>query len=314
MRDKNLTTITLNPCIDKTVTVEDFKPGALNRITSVRFDFSGKGINLSTGFKALGGQTAASGFMYADDAERYRQELLKKEIGYHFVEVNGRTRENVKVFDTKTAEITEINESGGYIEKADIDKLIQQVKSLAKTTWAMAFSGSLPPGVPADVYAKLATLAKSGGALTVLDCDGEALKLGLKTAPEIIKPNRFELEQLCGGTLSSEAEIARVASQLIETYGVRYAAVTLGAEGAMLVTPKGAYSALPLKLNVRSATGAGDSFVAGMLTALRLGLKETELLRWGMAAAGDAVTREGTQLCTNEGTQALLGKVNIKPL
>ena len=111
-----LMTITLNPCIDKTVTLDGFRLGGLNRITSARYDLSGKGINLSSAFRALGGRTTASGILFTGDEKVYKEKLENEDIAYDFVEVSGNTRENLKVRDTKSGEITEINEPGQLIE------------------------------------------------------------------------------------------------------------------------------------------------------------------------------------------------------
>ncbi len=314
MRKDILVTVTLNPCIDKTVTVDGFVTGGLNRIIASRYDLSGKGINLSKAYRALGGQTTASGLMPAGDAETYYRALTQQGIGHDFTEISGKVRENLKVCDARTSAITEINEPGCTPTEADLQSLLGKIETQAKTSWAMAFSGSIPPGCPADIYQRLVSAAKAGGALTVLDCDGEPMRLGMKAEPEIIKPNLFELEQIAGKSLATQAEIADAARGIIRTHGVRYAAVTLGENGAMLVTKEAAYFAKPLDLDVRSATGAGDTFVAGFLTALRMGSDVPDMLRWGMAAAGDAVTREGTQVCTKTGTEALLESVRIEAI
>ena len=314
MNNNRLITVTLNPCIDKTVTVDALKAGGLNRITSVRYDLSGKGINLSSGYRALGGETTATGLMYTGDVAAYMAELGQRGIQHDFIMLEGRTRENLKIRDAETETITEVNEPGYPASTSDIESLIQKINNLSKTAWAVAFSGSIPPGSPKDIYETLVLTAKENGALTVLDCDGEMLKAGLKAAPDIIKPNWFELEQIVGTPLETNESIADATKKLIASCGVRYAAVTLGADGAMLISEKAAYLAHPMKLAVQSATGAGDTFAAGMLTALRMGLNEKEILRWGMAAAGDAVTRAGTQVCTLSGTKALIDKIVIEEM
>ncbi|MEX1307337.1 MAG: 1-phosphofructokinase family hexose kinase [Eubacteriales bacterium] len=312
MRDNPLVTVTLNPSIDKTVTVDELITGGLNRIISVRYDFSGKGINLSKAYHALGGETKASGLMHSDDAEAFIRELEQKGITHDFVELDGRTRENLKAFDAKTSMITEINESGNTVGSVEIERITEKTGDLTKTAWAASFSGSIPPGCPEDIYEKLVRIAKENGAVTLLDCDGAMLKSGLCAEPDIIKPNLFELSQILGTALETKKDMIDAARGLIETYSIRFVAVTLGADGAMLVTESMAYVALPLVLNVQSATGAGDTFAAGLLWALKQGLDAPDMLRWGMAAASDAVTRPGTQVCTLAGTEQWIDKVVIE--
>jgi 6-phosphofructokinase 2 len=175
-------------------------------------------------------------------------------------------------------------------------------------------SGSLPSGVPDDFYARVARIAKGLGAKMVLDTSGPALKHALDEGVYLVKPNLGELRGLLGGSLADETARAAAACGLVQTGAAELVALSLGDEGALLATSAEAYRALPLKVELASAVGAGDSFLGGMVWALAEGKPAIEAFGYGVAAATAAVLNEGTELCHADDVHRLYAQVRIEPI
>lgn len=308
-----LLTVTLNPCIDKMVRIPGFVYGGLNRIESVKIDPAGKGTNLSAVYAALGGDTICTGFNYIGNRDVIEDFLKKEGIKYDFVMVPGLVRTNTKVFDTEKKTVTELNEKGAAVDDDAIDALIEKITKLAEHADYIALGGSVPQGVNTDIYKLILESVNKLDIITILDADGELLREGLKAKPNILKPNEFELETYLGRKLNTPMEMAQGAMELIQK-GAFIVAVTMGGDGAVIVTKEGAWYALPMDVDVKGTAGAGDSFLGGAITAHSKGLSPLEMLRWGVAAASDSVNREGTELCRADGFEAFKPNVEIQKL
>ncbi|MBM7581703.1 1-phosphofructokinase [Caldicoprobacter guelmensis] len=306
-----ITTVTLNPCIDRMVTVEKFIYGGLNRIIDSRVDAAGKGINVAVALHQLGEKAFCIGFNYTERGRMIRDFLDSSGIPYDFVEVEGEVRVNLKVFDLSQGVVTEINESGYPVLLEHIEKLKDKIDMYAPKSSMMVFSGSVPRGVMTSIYRELIEQAKRYGVLCVLDAEGELLLEGIKAQPYLIKPNLYELEKATGKTLTTYGEIVRAAKVFLEK-GVRIVGVSMGSQGAMIIDEKEAYYAHPVPVEVKGTAGAGDSMVAGFCIAIKEGAGLKDMLRYGVAAATASVVREGTLLCTREGFESMLPRVEIE--
>lgn len=306
-----ITTVTLNPCIDRMVTVEKFIYGGLNRIINSRMDAAGKGINVAVALHQLGEKAFCTGFNYTERGYMIRNFLDSAGIPCDFVEVEGEVRINLKVFDLSQSVVTEINESGYPVSPEHIESLKDKIDAYAPKSSMMVFSGSVPRGVPVSIYRELIERVNRYGVLCVLDAEGELLLEGIKAQPYLIKPNLFELEKATGKTLTTYGEIVRAARFFIEK-GVRIVGVSMGNQGAMIIDEKEAYYAHPVVVEVKGTAGAGDSMVAGFCIAIKEGASLNDMLRYGVAAATASVMREGTLLCTREGFETMLPRVEIE--
>lgn len=306
-----ITTVTLNPCIDRMVTVEKFIYGGLNRIISSREDAAGKGINVAVALHQLGQKAFCIGFNYTERGYMISKLLDDLTIPYDFVEVEGAVRVNLKVFDLSQSVVTEINEGGHPVSLEHIQRLKGKVEVYAPASSMMVFSGSVPAGVPSYIYRELIERAKRHGTLCVLDAEGQLLLEGIKAQPYLIKPNLYELERATGKTLTTPSEIVRAARLFIEK-GVRIVGVSMGSGGAMIIDENEAYYAHPIPVEVKGTAGAGDSMVAGFCLAIEEGAGLKDMLRYGVAAATASVIREGTLLCTREGFEAMLPRVVVE--
>jgi len=308
-----LVTVTLNPCIDRLAEVPSFTYGGMNRVTSSRSDAAGKGINVAVAYGHLGGESLCTGFHYETGSELITDLLDAEGIPYDFTRVPGTVRTNFKIHDHATGQTTEINESGCPVGEEAIAALTRKIGSLANEADTMVFSGSVPPGVPADIYRTLIGIARKAGTRCVLDAQGQLLRTGIEAGPVLIKPNLYELESTFGLKINDTAEIVTAARRIMEK-GVSMVAVTLGSAGAAIVNRDEAWYAPAIPVEIGGLCGAGDSAVAGFCRALDEALSLADILRYGVAAATASVTLPGTLLCTREDFDRYLEQAVIEPL
>ncbi|MDR2514424.1 MAG: 1-phosphofructokinase family hexose kinase [Christensenellaceae bacterium] len=306
-----ITGVCLNPCIDKTVKIERFEYGGLNRILSSRIDGGGKGIHIALGAQKLGMRGLAIGFIYESNRHLLTDRLDTADVEYRFVGAPGEIRTNLKIFDEEKSTITEINEPGPRVSEEMLFSMRELTRAAAKESRAVVFTGSLPPGAPEDYYQTLMKDAR--GVFRVLDAEGEKLKKGLLAKPDLIKPNAYELESLTGKKLSSLDDL-RLAAVHSTGMGAGLCCVTMGAGGALLTDGKRCFYAPRVEVPVLSTVGAGDSVVCGLLYALLGGADLGEALRAGVAAGTAAVMSEGTQLFERQGFEDMLKRVQIQEL
>lgn len=308
----SIITVTLNPCIDRTITItKPIEIGGTHRVEKRREEVSGKGLNVSYLLKNWNVDTKCVGFDFKGSDYIVKKTLNELEIPSDLLAVDGQIRCNIKVFDDAQRTMTEFNEKGFPINEKDYEQFISQMEELIKGMEEddiLVLTGSVPPGVPVEVYKVIIQKAKECGVKTVLDASGELIKVGVEAIPFAMKPNKEELETLLGYKPETVEEIAKACKMLLDK-GVEYICVTLGEKGAILACNEGIYKAEPLKLDVKGIQGAGDSVVAGMCTAICEGKDAETILRYAMAAAGGSLLLEGTQMCRLEDFHRLLPQV-----
>lgn len=287
-----ITTVTFNPAVDKTAQVARLLGGGLNRLSNVRQDAGGKGINVSKTLKAIGKNSRAAGFIGGSAGAFIKNRLDELGIDSDFVEVDGDTRTNLKVLDADMT-LTELNEAGPQCTQEDLEKL---EAGLFEENGILVLSGNVGPGVPAGIYQDLCIKAHETGMQVILDADGVLFKEGIKAAPDVIKPNRYELAQYFG--LPEEAldrpTMICLARELISR-GTRLVVISMGIEGSLFVTQDRALAAPALKIPFQSAVGAGDAMVAGLAYSLDEGLDLEQTAELAIALSAGACMTEGTQ-------------------
>ncbi len=306
-----IVTVTMNPAIDKTVDVEALERGGLNRISHVELDAGGKGINVSKTISQLGGKSIATGFIAGNSGKIILNVMNEWKIENDFIEVEGETRTNTKVFE-KTGELTELNELGPTVKEKDVELLLEKLDGYAGEDTLFVLAGSVPQGVEKDVYGRIIELVHKKGAKVLLDADGELFIKALEAKPDMIKPNRVELEQYAGlDYIASEQEIQLIAEGLMKK-GIETIAVSMGKNGAIFVTD--GYKARCPGLNVKahSTVGAGDAMVAALSYSFDQGLSLEETIKMCMAVSAGAVTTIGTKPPTRELVDSLIGQVEIE--
>lgn len=306
-------TVTLNPAIDKTIDVTKFLHGGLNRIQRVEYDAGGKGINVSKTIRELGGDSIATGFLAGNNGKTIRSVLEQSGIYCDFVEAEGETRTNTKVVEPDGT-LTELNEPGPKITEKDLHLLKDKLLKYADQENIFVFSGSIPKGVPKDIYRELIELVKGQGAKVLLDADGEVFREAVKAKPDFIKPNHVELAEYCG--LNQNAGISElvVAAKQLQAGGVKNLAVSMGKEGALFLLDDCKVQCPGLKMKAHSAVGAGDAMVAAMAYAQDKQLGKEETVKLCMAVSAGAVTTIGTKPPSREVVSDLIGQVVINKI
>jgi 1-phosphofructokinase len=303
-----LITVNLNPCVDRTLWIKSFTRGGMNRVTGLRDDVAGKGINVSAALKALGIGSVCMGINYRDNGRAVDEWLDREGIPHDFVYAEGAVRTNIKLTEEDAGIMTEINQPGNFVPESLVNEMI--VKIAANKPDMLVLSGSRPKGVGADIYKKISDACGCG---VLLDAEGEALTLGMaaKKPPLVIKPNLFELETAFGVKLPSVKDIAEFCAGIVKK-GIKRVCVSMGKDGALLIGNEGAYFSPAVDIEAKGVQGAGDSMVAGIVYALTKGLPPEEILKSAMAAAAASVSREGTLMCTKEGFEEMYKRVTVE--
>ncbi len=275
----------------------EFKTGELNRVDGGNIRYSGKGINVSRRLKSLGTDSLILTFSFGEDGERMEKILREEGLSLWAVKTEGKLRRNTAILDGN-GNATEINEKGSPVFEDKIKELVAILKSELNCPdqKVLIISGSLPTDVDASVYRRICTIGRNSGALVVLDCDGEALKRGLEATPDLIKPNRRELEELTGADLSAHGEDVRIDAvrACLEFFRNEDTAVlcTLDVDGAVYAGPDGSFMCDAVKGNIKSFKGAGDSFLASFIRELIVKDGDCELAMMKAAAETTAYLSE----------------------
>lgn len=290
-------TVTLNPCIDKTVELSSFEIGKTNRTSKSRGDVGGKGINVSKLLFSFGIESVATGILAGEQGLHIERYLSELGIATDFVYAkSGETRTNLKILDTASQTMTEINEQGFPAGEAYVE-FRKKLAELLPCCDLLVLSGSVPQDIGESAYAELITLAKEYDVRTILDADGELLRRGVKAAPFAIKPNRAEFEVLVGKPLSTIDEIITEAKAINST-GVELVVVSLGEEGAIFVRDSLVIKTTPFHIEAKSAAAAGDSMVGALIYALEQELTLIQTAQYMTAAGTITAAKDGTQVAT----------------
>ncbi|MFW6251736.1 MAG: 1-phosphofructokinase [Halanaerobium sp.] len=306
-------TLTLNPALDKTIIVENFRLNQLNRIKKVHKDAGGKGINVSKMLKNMGESSTAAGFLGGAAGDYIKKELEKFEIETEFVKTAEETRTNTKMVDPVNNTFTDLNESGAHISAANIEELKRSLFADLKKGDILVLAGSVPTGVADDIYFQLISSAKESGVKTILDADGPLFREGIKAAPTLIKPNEHELSLHFKQEFRDLKTMIRKAAGLLDT-GIEMIMLSLGKEGAVFITAAEKYKIEPLKLNVKSTVGAGDAMVAGLAYALENELNLKEMLKTAAAASSATLIKDGTEMGSLKDLQKFKKEIKLKKI
>ncbi|MBR4289738.1 MAG: 1-phosphofructokinase [Oscillospiraceae bacterium] len=304
-------TLTLNPAMDKTVVIENFTAGSVNRIQSLRVDVGGKGINVSKCLKSLGCSSTAAAFWGGAAGQRGIDFLCENGIGSLAVLAAEDTRTNLKIIDPVRHENTDINEPGPTITEENLAELVGKLDGAITAGDILILSGSIPKGCKSTIYRDLILRYQQKGAKVYLDADGENFRHGITAAPALIKPNIDELNRHLGTELKEISEIAGAARAFLEQ-GIAEVVVSLGADGALLVKKDVCLKADGLQVPVRSTVGAGDSMVAALAFGAQQGLTDKQRLKLAIAISAASVMCSGTQAPEAEQIEKLYHQVTIR--
>lgn len=306
-----IVTITFNPTVDKSTSVPALAPEKKLRCSEPVFHPGGGGINIARAIKKLGGEALAI-YPAGGHTGKFLEELLTEEgIKQKVIEVGAHTRENLVVVEEATNDQYRFGMPGSAITAEEMQRCIAAIKEIEGMEYLVA-SGSLPPGVPVDIFAQLAALAHEKGARFIADTSGDALKAAVNEGVFLVKPNIAELSSLVNREEIHLERVDDVAREIIAKGSCEMVAVSLGPSGAVLVTAEEVIMVTPPLVRKLSTVGAGDSMVAGLVLALSEGKSRTEVLCMGVAAGTAATMNAGTELCRLEDVQKLLPKLRVE--
>jgi 6-phosphofructokinase 2 len=305
-----IATVTLNPCLDRTITVHRLVVDETNRWTGTHLYAGGKGIDVSRAIHEMDGITTAYGFVGGPDG-RILEILLDEEgLPFSFTPIMQETRTNFIITDTTTSQQTRINAPGPRISKKELERFIGKLRRIYPSPDLMVFGGSVPPGVPVNIYHDLVMEANGFGIRSILDSEGQWLEEGIKAKPYLVKPNVREAEELLKTELSTEKAIINGALGLVEM-GIEVAVVSRGTDGIVAATKEKIIKAVPPPVKVRSAVGAGDCAIAGLALKLAYGEPLIEACQLAVAMGTAAVLTPGTELCHRTDVEKMLPQIKV---
>jgi 6-phosphofructokinase 2 len=304
----SIITITFSPCIDKSTSVPALIPEKKLICAAPKLEPGGGGINIARAIKKLGGEATAI-FPSGGYTGKYFNYLLEKEnIDAVIIETCNETRENIIVVDEATNNQYRFGMPGTELTEREWKKCLHAVEEISDVEFIIA-SGSLPPGVPVNIYALLAKIAKSKKAKFIVDTSGAALNHAAKEGVYMLKPNLAELSYLAGKNEIQLDEVKSIAKDIIANGRCEVMVVSMGAAGAMLVTGEIAEMVTPPAVERKSTVGAGDSMVAGIVFYLSQGKSLKQAVQYGVACGTAATLNAGTELCKKEDADRLYALV-----
>jgi tagatose 6-phosphate kinase len=278
--------VCLNPALDVTYAVTELTYGATHRARVVGRRAGGKALNVARVLRQLGEPVLATGLAGGADGAAVLADLADAGVAAEFAGIEGESRRTVTVWDGRQA--TEFDEVGPAVGDAEWHAFRSLYTRLLAEATVVVISGSQPPGVPVDAYARLTALAAAAGARVVLDAAGPALRAALACGPDVVKPNRLELAELAGGPLGGLDEVLAASAALVED-GAGSVLVSLGADGLVALTPDGSFQVRVPAPVAGNPTGAGDALAAAVARGLRRGDDWPSCLLDGVAVAAASV-------------------------
>ncbi len=306
-----IVTLTMNPAIDKSTSVDKLIPEAKLRCAAIRNEPGGGGINVSKALKKLECDSLAI-FPCGGHNGNMLMDLLKIEtVKYQAIPAEQETRENFVVLETSSNKQFRFGMPGLPLNRKIEEQCLEILSSLNPKPSFIVASGSLPEGIDEGFYGKVGNLSRALSAKFILDTSGTPLKKALEGGAFLIKPNLGELSRLSGKEKIEMNEIKDLAMQIVKKEQCEIVVVSLGAEGAWLFSKDYDERVPAPKVRKQSTVGAGDSMVAGMVWMLSQNASLREIVRFGVACGAAATMNPGTQLFHAEDAQMLFGQLNV---
>ncbi len=309
-------TVTLNAAIDKTLEVPSFTPGRRHRTVGQTTNPGGKGVNLARAIKLLGQPVIATGLAGGATGNRIVDALNHESVLNDFVPIQEESRTNTAVLDPTTGVHTEINERGPAISQQELGQFCEKLLYLAQGASICVFAGSLPRGVQPDVYFSLIRDVRRLGVTTMIDSDGEPLRLAMRAEPDLVSPNELEAEELVGHEFNDVDDRAHAVIEMTRQ-GAREAIMTVSDGCYARIVEQGSPSLYRVRIaeqEARSTVGSGDAFLAGYVAARYLGRDPADCLRFGVACGAESTQHFGAGIVDPGRVERLLGDVEAKCL
>ncbi|HVN53297.1 MAG TPA: 1-phosphofructokinase family hexose kinase [Anaerolineaceae bacterium] len=311
-------TVSPNPALDRVHVVRGFRPGEQSRALRAFLQAGGSGVHAAAVAQRLGGDTLALGLLGGATGEVWRRQAVAEGLAFDMVPIPGETRESFCLVDLDLGSQVEAVEPGPQVETGTLDRLLDRLRTYLPQAELLVLSGSLPPGFPADAYARMIGLAWEAGVRALVDAHSEPLRLALEGRPWLIKPNLAEFHDLVGRETTSPAERWEASRELAREYGLAVA-LSMAGEGMLLTTPEEQWRLLPPEVEMRlpggtgrNSIGCGDALVGALAAEF---CRSGDLLRAacrGMAAAHQNLETFGVPEVDPERVGELVGKVSVE--
>ncbi|HEV8392084.1 MAG TPA: 1-phosphofructokinase family hexose kinase [Dongiaceae bacterium] len=308
---QKILTVTLNPALDLSTSVERMLANRKLRCAGARLEPGGGGVNVSRIIRRFGGDSTAFVALGGPTGRTLRELMAREGLALAEFPIAGHTRQDVTVDESAHGRQYRLVLQGPRWKAWEVRAALAEIEHLAKSHDYVVASGSLPPGVPEDFYARLARMVRRQGGRLILDTSGPPLRKALAAGVFLVKPNHIEFRDLAGTRRSDWQSMARVGHRLRESGQAEMMIVTRGAMGALAILPDGAWRLQAPKGKVISMVGAGDSLIGAVVLSLARGRSLLEACRLGVAAAAAAVKAPGTELAGRTETRRLARRTKI---
>lgn len=305
-------TLTLNPAIDKSSSVDRLAPEKKMRCGPLLNEAGGGGINISKALRELGVNSHAIFPSGGPNGRLLQQLLADAGIPYSAIKSSGATRESFNITEQATGTQYRFIMPGTLLQPAAIDRCLHKLEFMKPRPAYIIASGSLPPGAPPDFFANVAKIARRLHARAIIDTSGEPLRLAMEEGVFMVKPNLSELHQLTGKFPVKQEDIIKAGRELLKKYPCEALAISMGAGGAVLLTRNTVHHACAPAARRLSTSGAGDSMVAGMTYMLLQEKNWQDVLHFGIACGTAATMNSGTKLFRKEDVYTLLHTINTQ--
>jgi len=310
----HIVTLTMNPAIDISACVNKVAPTHKLRCSMEKRDAGGGGINVARVVARLGGDVRALYPVGGPTGQLLRRLVDSERIASLAIPISGETREDMTIFEETSGAQYRFVLPGPRLADSEWRDCLEAVESIRGTPSIVVAGGSLPPGVPVDFYGRLARSVKTIGARFVVDSSGDALAAALEEGVYLVKPSLREMVGLAQVPLDDDESQLEACRRLVEGERADIVALTLGDQGALLVTRDSAWRADPLKVNALTSVGAGDSFLGGMVWSIASNHRLEDALGYAIAAGSAALLGYGTELCHAEDVWRLRPSVRVHDL
>lgn len=297
-------TITFNPALDKSTSIAELVADKKLKCKPPVCEPGGGGINVARAIKKLGGNAVAIYLAGGCVGKSITKLLSEENIDTVVIDTKETTRENIIVADIKNEKQYLFDMPGPKISEQEWQDCLRTIEQIPDVRYIVA-SGSLPEGVPADIFAKIALIARNKNARLVVDTSGEALEHAVNAGVYMIKPNLRELASLAGKKDLEIEQVVDTAREIIAKGNCEVAVVSMGMHGAMLVTKELSLKIAPPAQHILSTVGAGDSMTAGIVLSLAANKSLKEAVQYGVACGTAATINPGTELCKKEDVEKL---------
>ena len=306
-----IVTVTFSPCIDKSTSIKKLLPDKKLQCAAPKLEPGGGGINVARAIKKLGGEATAIFPSGGYTGKHFNYLLETENIHAVIIETQNETRENIVVLDEAENAQYRFGMPGTDLTNAEWMRCLKAVEEITDVSFIVA-SGSLPPGVPLNIFAQLAKIAKNKNAKFIVDTSGEALREAVNEGVYLLKPNLGELCFLSGKKHLGKHEIEAVAKEIIAGGKCEVVVISMGEEGALLVTNDLAKTIKPPSVIKKSTVGAGDSMVAGIVYYLSKQKSIVDAVKYGVACGTAATMNTGTELCKLKDVEEIYKIINTE--